>query len=232
MSPSQPDRQATANRRLRVVAPGLGVLQCRARPDRLRQPSAALDEWPDGQILAVELQKVEDAVDDRVLGQLLGRRPGDPEALLKSGEGRLVTVVRHHLAVEQEIPGLLSRHSAADLGVGAGEILAGARLESHDVAHFACDAALTVELALEQPIVAEVATVGQGGQHQRDCHTNIVSRGRRGTHAAREAMFHGAEDDGGNPFIRKTPHALLFVRTADEAVRQDSRRTSRIRACG
>ena len=95
------------------------MLQCRARPDRPRQPGAALEEWPVGEILSVELQQVEDAVDDRVLGHLLWRRPGNPETLLESGEGRLVTVVGHHLAVEQEVPGALSRHSGADLGVGA-----------------------------------------------------------------------------------------------------------------
>jgi hypothetical protein len=82
----------------------------------------------------------------------------------------------------------LSRHSGADLGVGGVEILAGTRLESHVAVHFACDAALTVELALQQPIVAEIASIGQRRQHKRDRHADIVSRGRRGAHAAKAAM--------------------------------------------
>ena len=94
----------------------------------------------------------------------------------------VVTVVCHHLVVEYEVAGLLTCHCGADLGVGAGEIFASAQLKYHIATRFACDAALTVELALEQPIVAEVATVGQCSQHERDHHANIVSRERRGTH--------------------------------------------------
>jgi len=55
-------------------------------------------------------------------------------------------------------------------GVGAGEVRGRARLEPHLDAALARDAALTIELALEQPVVSEVATVGQGRQHQRDRH--------------------------------------------------------------
>ena len=57
--------------------------------------------------------------------------------------------IGHYLAVEQKVTGPLTRHRGSDLGVGRGEILAGARLELHLGAHFACDAALTVELALQ-----------------------------------------------------------------------------------
>ena len=127
-------------------------------------------EWMVAEILPVDLQQVEDAVDDRVLGHLLRRRPGRPETLLESGEGRLVAVVGHHLPVEQEVASGLRRHRGTYLGVGSGEILAGTRFESHVAAHFACDAALAVELALQQPVVAEVATVGQRRQHQRHRH--------------------------------------------------------------
>ena len=35
------------------------------------------------------------------------------------------------------------------------------------------DAALTVELALQEPVAAEVATVGEGRQHQRGRHTGV-----------------------------------------------------------
>ena len=48
--------------------------------------------------------------------------------------------------------------------------------------HFSCDAALTVELAFQEPIVAEIATVGQRGEHERYDHASIVSRGRRIIH--------------------------------------------------
>jgi hypothetical protein len=133
----------------------------------MRRPSQpdwqALDQWSIGEILPIHFWEVEDAVDNRALGHLLWRRAADSETLLEPGEGRLVTVVRHHLAVEQETPGALGRHCGADLGVGRGEILAGTRLKSHVAAHFACDTALTVELALQEPIVAEIATVGQRG---------------------------------------------------------------------
>ena len=42
--------------------------------------------------------------------------------------------------------------------------------KSHVAPHFACDTALTVELALHQPVLAELPTVRQGGQHERDHH--------------------------------------------------------------
>jgi hypothetical protein len=38
------------------------------------------------------------------------------------------------------------------------------------------NAAFAVKLALQQPIVAEVAAVGEGREHQRDRHADIVSR--------------------------------------------------------
>ena len=155
------------------------MLQRRTRPDRLGQPGPALDERPAGEILPVDLQQVEDAVDDRVLGHLLGGRPAGPEALLESGEGRLVAVEGHHLAIEQEVPGGLGGHRRADLGVGGGQILAGTGLEPHCAPSLSCHAALTVELALQQPVAVEIAAIGQGGEHEGDHHPDIVSRGRR-----------------------------------------------------
>jgi hypothetical protein len=38
------------------------------------------------------------------------------------------------------------------------------------------DTALAVKLALQQPIVAEVAAVGEGREHHRDRHADIVPR--------------------------------------------------------
>ena len=147
---------------LRVVAPRFAELQRRARPDRLRQPRAALEQRPISEIVAVELEQVKDAEDDRIRGHALRRGVRDPEALLEPAERRLLPVERDHLAVEQELPVSAGSATArADLGVGAGEVLGRARLEPHLAAVLARDAALTVELALEQPVVAEVATVGQ-----------------------------------------------------------------------
>src|SRR5262249_45293871 len=61
---------------LRVAAPRFAHLQPDARPQRLRQPGAALAQRPTGEVLAVELEQVEDAVDDRELGyEIGGRRP-------------------------------------------------------------------------------------------------------------------------------------------------------------
>ena len=160
---------------LGVVVPGLGVLQRRARPDGRGQPAPTLDQGPVGEILPVHLEEVEDAIDHRVLRHLLRGRNGNPEALLEPGERCLVTVVGHHLTVEQEVPGALSRHRSPHLGVGAGEILAGTRLESHIAALFAGDAALTVELALQYPVIAEFAAIGQRGQHEGDHHADIVA---------------------------------------------------------
>ena len=104
MSPSQPDRQASANRRSESSLQA--SVWCNAELDRIvlvirarRSTSGRSVE-----ILPVDLQKVEDAVDDWVLGHLFWRRPDHPETLLESGEGRLVTVVGHHLTVEQEVP--------------------------------------------------------------------------------------------------------------------------------
>ena len=98
---------------------------------------AALEERPAGKVLAVDLEEAEDAVDDRVRGDLPWRGRGGPEALLEPAEGRLPAVVRDHLAVEQEVPCPLRRHRGTDLGVGNGEVLAGSRLEPHVVAVFA-----------------------------------------------------------------------------------------------
>ena len=47
-------------------------------------------------------------------------------------------------------------------------------LDPHIAAPSARDAALAVELALEQPVPTEVATVGQGRQHEVNWHTGIV----------------------------------------------------------
>src|SRR6185369_11302626 len=43
---------------LGVIAPGFGEPQCRPWPDRPRKSGAALEQWPAGEILAVELEKV------------------------------------------------------------------------------------------------------------------------------------------------------------------------------
>src|SRR6267142_7129331 len=62
-----------------------------------------------------------------------------------------------------------------DLGVGPGQVLAGARLEPDVAAGLACHAALAVEFALQEPVVTEVATVGQCRQHQREWHGDIIA---------------------------------------------------------
>src|SRR6202007_772989 len=75
-----------------------------------------------------------------------------------------------HLAVEQKPPVLLARDRFAHLRVSAGEILGCARLQPHLAAVLVRDAALAIELALEQPVRPELATVGEGRQHQRERH--------------------------------------------------------------
>ena len=102
-----------------------------------------------------------------------------PEALLEPTERCLLPVVRDDLAVQEDVPSPLGGHRRSDLGVGAGEVPTGARLQPHLAAVAARDAALAVELALEQPVVTELATVGQRRQHQSDRHARIVPwRGR------------------------------------------------------
>ena len=156
---------------LRVVAPRLAELQRRARPECLRQPRAALEQRPISEIVAVELEQVKHAEHDRIRGHPLAERVRDPEALLEPAERRLLPVERDHLAVEQKLPASLrSATAAADLGVGAGEVLRRARLQPHLAAILARDAALAIELALQQPVLAEVAAVGQGRKHQQGRH--------------------------------------------------------------
>jgi hypothetical protein len=155
-----------------VAAPRFAQLQCRTRPDCLRQPRPAVEEREFGEILTVELDQVEDVVDDRVVGHELRRGRADPEALLQPAEGGLLALVGDHLSVEQKVSRLLGCRRGKHLGVGAGEVLAGAGLEPQLAAILAGDAALTVELPLEQKVVAEVATLGQGRQHQRDWHAS------------------------------------------------------------
>ena len=142
----------------------------------------AFDQGPVGEILPVHLQKVKDAVDDRVLGHLLWRRPGNTETLLESGEGRLVTVVGHDLAVEQETPGGLSRHSGVDLGVGGGEILARTKRRSRtSLPTLRATQRSPSNLRSKNQSSPKSRSIGQCCQHEPDLHANIVSRGRGGT---------------------------------------------------
>src|SRR5205823_4713465 len=94
-------------------------------------------------------------------------------------ERRLLPVEGDHLPVEQQIPRLLRRDRRAYLRIGARELLAGARLEPHLVTGFAREAALTVELALEQPVLAELASVAQRRQHRLERHAGIIPNPRR-----------------------------------------------------
>jgi hypothetical protein len=161
---------------LRIPTPGFGELHCWAQPDRPRQPGAALKEGAVHQVLAVDLEEVEDAVDDRIRGHVLWRGIRDAEALLEPAERRLIAVVRDHLAVEYKVSDPPGRQRRTDLGVGAGEVLPGARFEPHVGAVFGGRAALAVKLALQLPIAAEVAAVGEGREHHRDRHADIVPR--------------------------------------------------------
>ena len=126
-------------------------------------------------MVAVGFEKIEDAVHNRVHRGQLHRGFAHPEALLEPAEGRLFTGVRHHLAVEQNRPGPLRGHSDTNLRVGARQVLAGARLEPHLAALLARNAALAVELALQEPVVAKITTLGEGGQHQRGRHVGVVN---------------------------------------------------------
>src|SRR2546425_11699144 len=54
---------------------------------------AVLKEGAVGEILVVDLEDVEDAVDDRIRGHVLWRGIRDAEALLKPAERRLIAVV-------------------------------------------------------------------------------------------------------------------------------------------
>lgn len=139
-------------------------------PKRAQHGRAALAQGPAGEIFAVELEHVEHAIEDRVGGHPLRRWPGDPETLLQPAEGRLLAVVGDQLAVDQHLPRPLVRHRCANLRVGAGQVFAGARLQAHRAAFLARRTALAVELSLEQPLLPEIATIGQRRQHQRDWH--------------------------------------------------------------
>ena len=94
---------------------------------------------------------------------------GYPEALLKAGEGRLVAVVGHDLAVEQQTLRPLSRHGPTHLGVGGGQILAVTDSSRTSPPVYAPHT-FTVELALQEPVIAEIPTIGQRRQHERDRH--------------------------------------------------------------
>ena len=169
--PSQPDPQARANLRSEVAAPGFAQLERLPWPQSLGQPSATLQQLLGSEVLAVDLEQVEDAEDDRIGGHLLAGRSRDPQSLLKPAEGRLVAVEGHHFAVEQQLARPLGRQRGIDLRVGAAEVLAVARLEPDLVAGLARDAALAVEFALQQPVLAEIAAIGQSGEHQGNRHT-------------------------------------------------------------
>ena len=104
-----------------------------------------------------------------------GEGPSDPQLLLQAAEGRLHAVVSDKLAVQQQPIGALGRERSSDLGIGAREILTGAGLEPDCLAFLEGNTALAVELAFQQPAVAEIAAIGQRRQHHPD-RNHISSR--------------------------------------------------------
>ena len=49
------------------------------------EPGAALHEWPAGEIVSVDLQEIEGAVDDRIHGDLLVGRARLPRGAAEGG---------------------------------------------------------------------------------------------------------------------------------------------------
>jgi len=145
----------------RVVKPPLGVVPqaseiCTAALGRIAGQSGATLFERRSVSPRVDLQEVKHAVDTGYAA-IAGGRGGGAEALLKPAERRLLTLVRDHSPS--------SRNPRARVCQGSRtrgtrrEVLTGARLEPHVAAPFARNAALAVELALEQPVATEVATV-------------------------------------------------------------------------
>src|SRR5271166_645826 len=170
---------------LGIAMPGLAQLQAISRAHRSRQPGTALAERPRAEILALDLENVEGVVHDGKPLHQLARRLDHAQALLQPPEGRLAVLEGHHLTVEQKPRRTQGRHRGAHLGVCPSEALPRARPQGHVVPRLERDAALTVELALQQPLVAELATIGQGRQHQRDRHANIMPLAARSARARR-----------------------------------------------
>ena len=155
--------------RLAVVVPVLGVPQRVIERQQPGQHALALPQrqWPD--IPAVGVQDVEDVVEDRHPAQQHGVGADDVDARLQQLEAGLRAVERDDLAVDDEAAVALVAQSLVtqrrgDLGIVAGDLLLVAGHQPDTRIGAEREAALAVQLALEQPAGAGEPVLGQGGQ--------------------------------------------------------------------
>jgi len=85
---------------LRVAAGRIAELQAFTQTNGALEARAPLEQWSAREILTVELEQVEHAVDDGVRGNEVCRRCPHPESLLQATERRLLPVECDDLAVE------------------------------------------------------------------------------------------------------------------------------------
>src|SRR5262249_25857787 len=172
--PFPPGMARVGESALRVAAPRVAEPQGWPRPHGLRQARATLEQRAAGEVLAVELEQVEHAIDDWVRGDQRRGRLADAKALLEPRERGLLAVEGDELPVEHQPPRALRRDCPVHLGIRAGKALAGAGLELDGAAGLARHAALTVELPLQQPLITKIALVSERREHQRPRHATII----------------------------------------------------------
>ena len=198
MSPSQPLPARLAQQPLALVGAAVGrpAHDAVAEAQRLAQRRLALAQRVLAQVLAVEPQHVED-----VEGDL---DPAVVPAPLQRLEARPPAGQPHHLAVDDEAPGRRLLERGGDLRVALVERQPVARLERDGPAVAEGQAAVAVELALDDP-VGVVEDLG-------------AQRGLRRLGAAGDRVGHGAfvpEADAGRRAASLAPWPTFHCRARD-----------------
>ncbi len=107
-----------------------------------------------GHVAALQVEQVEQVVEDVHAGPPCPHRIAQLHPLLQAREAGLRPLERDRLAVDDEVLAGLPEQRLDQLGVGVVELLPCPRQQSHVRAIAEREAALAVELALEDPLLA------------------------------------------------------------------------------
>jgi hypothetical protein len=150
--------------RLAVAVPVLGESQRAAERQQIAQHQLALEQGPGAYVMAVGPQHVEQVDVHGHLGAQRRRRIADSEPALQPGEAGLFAVECHDLAVHDEVGVVLGVQRLGDLRIGAGDVLLVPGHQPQPLAVPVRQAALAVELALEDPGRVGEPLCGERGQ--------------------------------------------------------------------
>ena len=157
-----------------VAAERVAELKAIARTNGSLEARAPFEQRSARDVLTVELEQVEHAVDDGVREDKVCRRRPHPGAAAgdrtTSGPRRMRRSRRRG-----EVDGSLGRDRSTHLRVPVSEIRSARGLELYLGPALPRDAAFAVELSLQQPVVAEITAIAQGCKHQRERHPGIIT---------------------------------------------------------